>query len=183
MKLLFVLFAICFTSLPGKSQGTQDSFVRLYNGEIATTQQRVEIIKLIEEVVAKEAQISSVYRKFSDGSHGYLGKALYEDYGIIPSSAATNRLRVLKFGFKVLDSSDRGCRIAPLNKRGDPVYDGDIFVVGLVGYTDRTYDSVRLMKHLGDYSYTTVLGSSRTIPKYELGVPSTKEAFLAAQRK
>ena len=181
MKLILTLLALCATSLTVKGQAPPQQFVTLYNGESVTAAERTHRIKYIEETVTKAALIAAAYRKFSDGSYGYLGKTLYEEEGIIPPSNATNRLRVVKFGYKVLDSTESGCRIAPLSTKGEPGYDNDIFVVGLGGYTDRTYGSLLLMKRLGDYRYTTVSGSSRTIPKYDAGEPSTKEAFLAAQ--
>ncbi len=55
--------------------------------------------------------------------------------------------------------------------------DNDIFVVGLQGYSDREYNGLLMLRHVGDYTYKTVAGSSRRIPRFELGEVATKAEY------
>jgi hypothetical protein len=55
----------------------------------------------------------------------------------------------------------------------------NVFVEGLAGYySGRQYDGVLFVRKIGTYNYQTVSGANRTIPKYELGTPITKEEFV-----
>jgi hypothetical protein len=82
------------------------------------------------------------------------------------------------------DVTDAGCRISAISTGGDFQTEGDIFVDGLTGvHSDRTYSDPMMVRRIGFYTYTTVVGGSRTIPRYEVGVPITKEEYLALTRQ
>ena len=83
--------------------------------------------------------------------------------------------------YKILDATDRGSRIVSVlfgEERED-----DVFVVGLVGYSGRVYEGNMaggnlLVKQLNDFTYTTVQGSTRRIPCYQVATDAIRLAWV-----
>ncbi len=160
---------------------------RLYNGEILTMEEINECENHISNIVSNVG--SGAFVKFSNGSIVYLGKLLLVRYGLIPkitystpTTIHTNEIILIDDGYTVHDVSSEGCRITCETHPWQPDYK-DIFVVGLAGYSDREYVNILMLRSIGSYTYSTVTGGSRTIPKFEAGVPCTKEQYLEYIKK
>lgn len=154
---------------------------KLFNGD---TGSELEIKTLSETTQRLVSMVKSneFFVKFSDGSVASVGKLVYEKIGLFPQS--TNKsISIIMFQYKVLDVTDDGCRI---EKDDDArTDDRDRFVVGLSGYSGRSYSGSNLIpvRRIGSYTYKTVSGASRTIPKFEVGEAITKEEYLTAIKK
>jgi hypothetical protein len=144
-----------------------------------TPEDRALIIKTVENAVAKFSQTESPYRKWKDGSVSYLGKVLYQRLHILPK-VPTEKALVFGGGYVVADVNEEGQRIILYNELTGDLSDEDIFVVGL--RRGKPGDSFRISLLFtridGDYTYTTVQGKKRTIPRHETGVGITKEEYL-----
>lgn len=84
--------------------------------------------------------------------------------------------------YKILDATERGSRIVP-NILGKDRDDMDVFVMGLVGYSERMYEGNMaggnlLVKQLNDFTYTTVQGSTRRIPCYQVATDAIRFAWV-----
>ncbi|HOX55374.1 MAG TPA: hypothetical protein PLC99_00630 [Verrucomicrobiota bacterium] len=144
--------------------------------------QRQAILSRRAELEQKAKRIGAIvqsagadaYRKYSDGTVAFLGVVLYRHEGLNTNTGSAyaylDRIAVLDEGFRVEDAAGNGCRISPLRRSGN---DNDIFVVGLSGYSGRIYHDVLTVRRVGDYKYTTVRDSSRTIPRFELAACRT----------
>ena len=110
-----------------------------------------------------------------------MGLLLYRNEGFItnsgPAYAYLDEMAVLEEGYKMEDVTDEGSRISPLQGSAHQDHDNDIFVVGLQGYSGRKYSRILMIRAVGDYTYKTVTGASRKIPKWELGKRATKEEY------
>jgi hypothetical protein len=159
---------------------------RLFNGEIQTSEQIAEAQKLINDIVANVGK--EAFMKFSNGSIAYVGKMLSIRYGLLPpvpsptETIHTNTVILIDYGYEVHDVTPNGCRITCEANPWQPDYK-DLFVVGLTGYSDRQYKNILMLRLLGDYTYNTVNGGSRTIPKFEVGTPCTRDEYLAYMKK
>lgn len=174
MKIWWALFFVVLVSMPFGAPAAEQRF-KLYNGEVVTLSEYNKTIELIQNICAKVG--AEAYRKYSDGSVCFLGRLLSMRYGTIPT-VNTNGMSLIDAGFKVLDVSPEGCRIQPvLTMFSSSKY--DLFVVGLAGFSDREYVNILMLRRIGAYSYVTVGGGSRTIPKYEMGERITKEEYLS----
>jgi hypothetical protein len=149
--------------------------------EIAETQ------KLVNQIASNVGPRAFV--KFSNGCAMYVGKLLSMRYGLIPpltypstNTVHTNRIILIDYGYTVHDVTTEGCRITCETHPWQPDYK-DIFVVGLTGYSDRKYNDILMLRSVGSYTYSAVSGASRTIPKFEVGVPCTKEEYLEFVKK
>ena len=169
-----VVFLASFNLVPAQIQ--QKPRLTLYNGDVVTEAERLERIRLIESIVTKFSANGSPYRQFSDGSVCYLGKVLYEVFGLLVPN--TNGVNIMLDGFQVHDISDNGCRVTSQKT------ERDCFITNLQDqytvYSDRSYSQILMMHKTGDYTYKTVAGGSRTIPKFELGKSITKDQYTAA---
>ena len=68
----------------------------------------------------------------------------------------------LNYNVEILDIDSDGARVQLSNGN-------DIFIKGLGGYSGRWYNLSNLkFKNIGSITYTTVMGSSRRIPAYEV---------------
>ena len=84
--------------------------------------------------------------------------------------------------FKVLDSTEVGCRVAFYDKEGDLNTDKDIFFIGFHGYSDRDYKTDKMVVKADEpFTYKTALGGSRTIPAYRYA--TIQEVATVAQRQ
>jgi hypothetical protein len=160
---------------------------RLYNGEVQTMDEIAETQKLINQIASNVG--TRAFVKFSNGSTVYVGKLLSVRYGLISpltypgtNTVHTNKIILIDYGYTVHDVTTEGCRITCDTHPWQPDYK-DIFVVGLTGYSDRKYDNILMLRSLGSYTYSAVSGASRTIPKFEVGVPCTKEEYLEFVKK
>jgi hypothetical protein len=132
-------------------------------------------------VARVQAQIASAlapFRKWEDGSVGYVGKYIYQREGMLPETPDAAGIRLITIDWQVLDISPAGVR---LKVRGD---DQDFFVRGLQDqtlYSERTYSATLMVRSTrGRYTYSTVAGGSRTIPEFEFGKPISKDDYTRA---
>jgi hypothetical protein len=158
---------------------------KMKSGEYEKSPPRTDWEKkiIMEEVQKVVDACKQPYRRWTDGTVSYLGKSLFISYGIIPKTTGKGGHTLMYKGFKVVDVTEAGCRVEPLNSDG---YTGDldIFVSGMSGYySGREYDGVLFALKTGSYTYNTTSGASRTIPKYELGTPITQQEFVQAVSK
>jgi hypothetical protein len=89
------------------------------------------------------------------------------------------------FRFRVLDVTDKGCRITFHDVEDD---DNDIFVYALSGYSGRLYrgempDGNLLVKSAGSLTYTTVAGSVRRIPAYLVASDEIRENWIKRKKQ
>ena len=138
---------------------------------VRAREERMELRRSIDTTLQKIGP--DAYRKYSDGTIAYLGLLLYRHHGFITNSGPAydylDEMAVITTGYKVEDVNDQGCRIAPL-AGSSMSRDNDIFVVGMTGaYSGRTYSDILMVRKVGSYSYKTVAGASRRIPKYDSG--------------
>ncbi len=122
------------------------------------------------------------YMKYKDGTVIFVGKWFYQYYGVITNDDTFNNFTHFPYGIKIADITDDGCRVYPMKQTSDgdtePDYDNDCFIEGYSGLSDRTYYFIEFLKCDGVFTYSTTGGSSRTIPKYEIGVEVTKDDYL-----
>ena len=122
------------------------------------------------------------YMKFSDGIVIPIRRMAFRTVGVVfpkLNKSTPVTLRVVP-RHKVMDSTSEGCRIELVDSEGDRIYtttDNDMFVEGIAGYSGRTYGPLLLKKLPYDFTYTTVSGSTRTIPCYENSVPATRQEW------
>lgn len=151
------------------------SSYQLVDGTTITAETYSEMMRTIESITGKMG--ADAYRKYSDGSVAYLGKLLYMKYHIIPM-VDTNGMKLTLFGYKIRDITPDGSRIQCFVSE-DELAENDLFVVGLAGYSDRSYRQILMVRQIGSYVYSTAAGGTRVIPKYEMGERITKEQYLA----
>ena len=112
--------------------------------EAARENQRKNIERILENVGP------DAYRKYSDGTVAYLGLLLYRHDGFITNSGSAytylDKMAVINTGYKVEDVADEGSRISPLRGSAYQDNDNDIFVVGLQGYSGRTYSDILMVR-------------------------------------
>jgi hypothetical protein len=153
----------------------QQTWQQAQNAKVARENQRNDILRILEQVGP------DAYRKYSDGTVAYLGLLLFRHEGFItntgPQYTYLDKMAVIDTGYKVEDVDDEGCRISALKGSAYQDRDSDIFVVGQQGYSGRTYSDVLMLRIVGDYTYKTVSGASRKIPKFELGQRATKAEY------
>ena len=136
------------------------------------------LAKVSDSVKGVAQRGESPFRTWTDGSVSYYGKFLYQALGVLPPTKSTNHVSLLVHGYKVADVTETGCRIFPLNAAGETQTEEDMFLIGLQGLTDRSYEGPLLYRTTGSYSYQTVSGGTRTIPKCELGEDATMKEYL-----
>jgi hypothetical protein len=145
---------------------------------------RAFLITTVENAVARYSKTESPYRKWKDGSVSYLGKVLYERLGILPRNPKEEAV-VFAGGYVVADVTSEGSRIILYNEITADLSGEDIFVGGLHrGKPGESFRiSVLFTRSDGDYTYVTITGKKRTIPRHDKGVGITKEQYLAAVGK
>jgi hypothetical protein len=103
------------------------------------------------------APVRDMYH-FTETDEADLQTAL-ADYNMIQGEYQDLASKYSVISFKALDSGPDGCRIE--------MGDNDYFLHGYKASSDRHYSGVRV-RESGDYTYTTVNNSTRTIPSYTL---------------
>lgn len=131
----------------------------------------------------------SDYMKFSDGRVVSIRRWALEKAGVefpklgrLPGKTITSASIYTRY--KVLDSTDDGCRIEPSNVYGETDDDAsDVFVENLAGYSGRMYGALLVGTSGRSFTYRTVTGASRVIPRVEAAVEATKEEWQEYLKK
>ena len=144
-------------------------------GQITATKEQ---LKKADEVVSL---FKSPYVKFDDGVVVSIRRSALIKEGVIFPKLYTNKFgwRIVK-QYKIMDNTPIGCRIEPVNIYGeyyDNTTDTDMFVDDLSGLSGRMYGAIFLRRSKENFTYSTAIGGSRTIPRYEYGMSATKQEF------
>src|SRR5271169_4524051 len=85
-------------------------------------------------------------------------------------------------GYKILDVTDKGCRIVFSLYGNDGTE--DVFIYGLAGYSDRCYkgnviNGNTLVKDAGSYDYITINNAHRKIPAVKIASEDIRDMWVS----
>jgi hypothetical protein len=135
---------------------------------------------LKEEADEVISHANGPYKEYNEKVY-FIGPFIYVKYGLV--KIATNSPNVYPkikaySSFKVLDTTDEGCRIEPHGINGEKYFDVFVNGMGKGFHSDRTYGAILVFSDGHSFTYNTAIGGRRTIPLYEWGDEITREEYF-----